>query len=58
MAYMCVKHSSWECTGCGGCLPERYICDNCCCEIEDEVYRDEKYNMLCEECLLELHKLS
>jgi hypothetical protein len=57
MAYMCVKYGSRECTGCGGCQESNIVvCENCGDEIKGEIYTDEDYDVLCEDCLLELHR--
>jgi hypothetical protein len=57
MAYMCIKRCNSECTGCGDCQPIAETCECCGDEIDGVVYTDEKYDKLCEECLLELHKV-
>ena len=36
--------------------PVEVYCCECGCELEDEIYEDEKYEYLCENCLLMLHK--
>ena len=33
-----------------------YVCDRCEWEIEGDVYEDEGYDDLCEECLKAMHK--
>ena len=38
------------------CQPSLYFCIECGNEIEGEIYEDEKYEFLCEKCLLMLHK--
>jgi hypothetical protein len=56
MAYRCIKYNG-ECTGCGGCREFEILeCENCGDEITGDCYRDEDYDALCEQCLLELHK--
>ena len=43
-------HPSWM-------QPEEVFCDWCGDDISDEeVYEDEDYEYLCEDCLLKLHK--
>jgi hypothetical protein len=57
MAYMCVKDSRAECDGCGFCGESGIVeCEYCGDEIMGDSYKDDAYDMLCENCLLELHK--
>ena len=56
--YSCVKNSSVECSGCGRCIGENATVCECCGEeiVEDDVYFDEEYDILCYDCLLEGHR--
>ena len=36
--------------------PKAYYCDRCNDEIEGEIYEDDRYEYLCEYCILALHK--
>jgi hypothetical protein len=57
MAYMCEKRSGWVCTGCDGCQSENIlICEHCDDEIVGNSYWDDTYDVLCKDCLLELHQ--
>lgn len=47
-----------ECTGYPRySQPETLHCERCDCELhdDDDIYNDEHYELLCEECLLSLH---
>lgn len=33
-----------------------HYCGECCCELEDDIYENDRYEYLCEDCLLMLHK--
>ena len=42
--------------GCPNYEVPEYVCDKCGYEIDSDIYTDEEYEHLCEDCLLELHK--
>lgn len=35
---------------------DTYYCGECCKELSEDMYEDDKYEYLCEDCLLMLHK--